>query len=176
MMSNPISICLAYLLVYCVFGYFIYNLDSKLQMLEMDGVPNCNPRVRYGKGRYKYTTSRPTRKSKRKGRYKPPPKKKGYTRRPKYFGGWQSEHKWKPLLDCDYSNYFHLYSECQPPKYLGLLVYLSFLGGGVYLPFLLVFLVGRLVVYLYLPFPYLTRGLLVGTPSMSNICNWETRL
>ena len=81
LISNPISICLAYVLVYCLFGYFVNNLDFQLQMMNMDGVANCNPRVRYGKGRYKYTTSRPTKKGKRKGKPKAPPKKKEYTRR-----------------------------------------------------------------------------------------------
>ena len=106
--SNPISICSAYVLVYCVFGYYIYNFESHIQMLNKDDVAHCNPRVRYGKGRYKYTTSRPSRKGDRKGSPKDPPKRKKYTRRQRFFGGWRSEYKWKPLLDCDYSNYFDL--------------------------------------------------------------------
>ena len=36
LISNPISICLAYVLVYCLFGYFVNNLDFQLQMMNMD--------------------------------------------------------------------------------------------------------------------------------------------
>lgn len=50
-----------------------------------------NPRPRYGKGKYKYTTVRPTKRGKRKR---------------SYFGGWKPEHKRLPLLEWDYIGYF----------------------------------------------------------------------
>ena len=49
MISNDISIYLAYVLVYCVFGYFVSNFESHIQILNKDGVANHDPRVRYGK-------------------------------------------------------------------------------------------------------------------------------
>ena len=86
--SHPLTICLAYLFVYCILGYFIINMEIQMQVLDKDNIPDRNPRIRYGKGKYKNTTVRPTKRGKRKGRPKPPPKKKKYRQRKKsYFDG-----------------------------------------------------------------------------------------
>ena len=75
MISNPISIYLAHVLVYCVFGYFISNLEYHLHILNMDGVANRNPRVRYGKGWINIPQCSPHVKGKRR-RY-PRPRQRG---------------------------------------------------------------------------------------------------
>ena len=106
---HPIIICLAYLLAYCLIGYFCLYFDKQLQAASRDGMQHCNPRVRYGKGKYKYSQSRPPKKGQRKGRYKPPPRKGKYHKtRKRRFDGWASNHKWSPTLDHDYSGDFDL--------------------------------------------------------------------
>ena len=55
----PLIIFLAYLLAYCLFEYFVCNLDIQLQVIIKDGKPYYNPRMRYGKGKYKYSISHP---------------------------------------------------------------------------------------------------------------------
>ena len=92
--THPLFICLAYLLAYCVIGYFCFNFEKQLQGINKDTMQHVNPRVRYGKGKYKYSQSRPPRKGQRKDQPKPTPKKKKYKRRRKdHFDGWTSKHK-----------------------------------------------------------------------------------
>ena len=96
---------------YIVYLVIFSNFESHLQILNKDGVEDHNPRVRYGKGRYTYTTMRSTRKGKRKKRPQAPPKRKRYTQKTNtHFGGWKSEHKWQALLDYHYNSYFDLNS------------------------------------------------------------------
>ena len=49
--THPLIICLAYVLAYCLIGYFCLNFDHQLQEISRDGMQDCNPRVRYGKGK-----------------------------------------------------------------------------------------------------------------------------
>ena len=108
--TQPSTILLAYLLSYLSFAYFIYKLQYTLVQVNRDGIPKLNNRTWYRKGKYKNSTSRPKCKH-RRSRQKRQPRRKPFRPRNKHkpdYGGWGSVHKWIPLLDYDYSNYFNL--------------------------------------------------------------------
>ena len=79
---------------------------------NIDTVPNYNPRIRYGKGKYKNTLKNDCPKNNRanKGRPKSGPQRKKCktNKRPTDTRGWGSIHQWITLLESDFSSHFYL--------------------------------------------------------------------
>lgn len=68
--TRLLTILLAYLFSYCTFAYVVSQVENSMIKLNMDDIPKLNSKIRYGKGKGKNRTARPTNKP-RKGKTKP---------------------------------------------------------------------------------------------------------